>query len=284
MHGGYGPILATRLKRRRAIERANGKSANGRACSGSQAGQALRKKCKRCSAARLRHRKPQAARTILSMSSTSPDQGPPGGGEAPRRRAGLQRQDREDVRAAGRCGPRTQRQSSPPTANDKPEVGRRHPAGRHCGLQALTAVAYTPSGVPLLAGTCSRPGTAGIFPGTGGAWQATGPAIPAAPGRQPITVIRLCQTGNQIVALLTAASGRAEVITSDGSQWQTLPALPRHRHPDARPRRHDRRPGRPPCRAHRLAPSPPAATGPRRRRSTSPSSTAPQGEPSTPDL
>src|SRR5580692_10415332 len=46
------------------------------------------------------------------------------------------------------------------------------PAGRHCGLHALTAVAYTPSGLPLMAGTCARPGNAGIFADRDGVWQA----------------------------------------------------------------------------------------------------------------
>ena len=59
------------------------------------------------------------------------------------------------------------------------------PAGRHCGLQALTAAAYTPSGAPLLAGTCSRPGSAGIFADTGGTWQPAGPALPAALAPRP---------------------------------------------------------------------------------------------------
>ena len=147
-------------------------------------------------------------------------------------------------------------------------------AGRRCVLRGLTAVAYTPSGVPLLAGTCSRPGVAGVFADTGRAWQATGPAMPAALSRQPVTVLRLTQTGNQIAALLAAGSsqaarllaawsadnglhwalspalalggsavtsasfgtggsaavimtsGRAEMITSGGSQWHALPALP----------------------------------------------------------
>jgi hypothetical protein len=105
------------------------------------------------------------------------------------------------------------------------------PAGRRCGLQALTAAAYTPSGVPLLAGECSRPGGAGIFADTGGTWQATGPAIPAALSRQPVTVLRLTQTANQIVALLTAGSGRAASLLAawsadNGLHWALSPALP----------------------------------------------------------
>ena len=43
------------------------------------------------------------------------------------------------------------------------------PAGRQCGLTTLTAASYAPSGAPLLAGTCGRPGTAGVFSYSGGA-------------------------------------------------------------------------------------------------------------------
>jgi hypothetical protein len=104
------------------------------------------------------------------------------------------------------------------------------PAGRRCGLRALTAVVYTPSGVPLLAGTCSRPGAVGIFAGTGGTWQATGPPIPAALSRHPVTVLRLTRAANQIVALLAAGSGHAASLLAawsadNGLHWQLSPAL-----------------------------------------------------------
>ena len=39
--------------------------------------------------------------------------------------------------------------------------------GRRCGLQNLTAAAFSPSGQPLLGGTCRHPGTAGIFAESG---------------------------------------------------------------------------------------------------------------------
>ena len=35
--------------------------------------------------------------------------------------------------------------------------------GRRCGLQALTAAAFSPAGIPMLAGPCARPGITGIF-------------------------------------------------------------------------------------------------------------------------
>ncbi len=105
------------------------------------------------------------------------------------------------------------------------------PAARTCGLQALTAVAYTPAGVPLLAGTCSRPGAAGIFGFVNGSWQATGPPMPSALDRQHITVLRLTSTASQVVALLTAGSGHATSLLAawsadNGRQWALSPALP----------------------------------------------------------
>jgi hypothetical protein len=104
-------------------------------------------------------------------------------------------------------------------------------AGRRCGLTALTAVGYTPSGVPLLAGACSRPGTAGIFAPVHGAWQSAGPALPAALAREHIAVLRLSRTTSQVVALLAAGSGHgvslfASWSADDGAHWTLSPALP----------------------------------------------------------
>jgi hypothetical protein len=97
-------------------------------------------------------------------------------------------------------------------------------AGRLCRLQTLTAAAYTPSGVPLLAGTCSRPGTAGIFAGTGTAWQPAGPAMPAALAAQTVRVLRLTATASKVVALLAVGSGHAASLlaawsTDNGRHW-----------------------------------------------------------------
>jgi hypothetical protein len=58
-------------------------------------------------------------------------------------------------------------------------------AGRRCALTGLTEVAYTPAGSPLLAGTCGRAGTVGIFAQQDGTWQLAGPALPAALSGQP---------------------------------------------------------------------------------------------------
>jgi len=103
-------------------------------------------------------------------------------------------------------------------------------AGRRCGLQSLTAAAYTPVGIPVLAGTCTRPGTAGIFTAGNGTWQAAGPALPAALITQDITVSRLIRTAQGMTALLLAGSGPGASLlaawSAGGGRWILSPPLP----------------------------------------------------------
>ena len=101
------------------------------------------------------------------------------------------------------------------------------PAGRACGLAGLAAVAFSGSGVPMLAGDCGRPGVAGIFADSGGTWRAAGPvspALPAALAREDIGVVRLATTGAGLVALLRAGTGAdtslvAAWSATGGSPW-----------------------------------------------------------------
>ena len=102
------------------------------------------------------------------------------------------------------------------------------PPGRRCGLQNLTAIAFSPAGVPLLAGTCGHPGTAGIFASRHGTWQAAGPRLPAALAHQTISVLRLTTTANRTTALLTAGTGPAASLLAawsadDGRHWALSP-------------------------------------------------------------
>jgi len=103
-------------------------------------------------------------------------------------------------------------------------------AGRSCGLQSLTATAFTPAGLPVLAGACTRPGTAGIFTAGNGTWQAAGPAIPAALAGQDITVSRLTRTAQGMTALLQAGTGSGATLlaawSADGSHWTLSSPLP----------------------------------------------------------
>ena len=107
------------------------------------------------------------------------------------------------------------------------------PAGRRCGLTALTAAAFTPTGTPLLAGRCSRPGTTGIFANDNGTWQAAGPALPAALDRQLTTVLRLTRTSTGNVALLETGAGPAASLLAawsagDGGRWALSPVVRLH--------------------------------------------------------
>jgi hypothetical protein len=90
-------------------------------------------------------------------------------------------------------------------------------AGKACGVTSLTAAAFTGSGAPILAASCSRPGVAGIFADRGG-WDAAGPAVPASLARQDIDVLRLTAAGPGLVALLRAGS-RIVAAWYDGSRW-----------------------------------------------------------------
>ena len=101
------------------------------------------------------------------------------------------------------------------------------PAGRQCQVTGLTAVAYTRSGSPLAAASCGRSGIVGIFARTAaGTWQAAGPA---APGGDPVRVLRLTGTAAGDTALLESGTGSAASLfaawTADGTRWTTSSAL-----------------------------------------------------------
>lgn len=102
------------------------------------------------------------------------------------------------------------------------------PAARACGLTGITAVAYSPSGLPLLGGSCGRPGQAGVFTDNAGRWQASGPRLPSALAGQRTRLLRLTRTGNGDVALLQAGTGLSAVLlaawTTGTGTWALSPA------------------------------------------------------------
>jgi hypothetical protein len=103
------------------------------------------------------------------------------------------------------------------------------PGAARCGLRGLTAVSFGISGVPIVAGTCGRPGTVGVFAQAGGTWQLAGPALPAADAGVGVTVLRLTTTARATVALLAIGRGRAArltVATLTAGQWSLSPPLP----------------------------------------------------------
>jgi hypothetical protein len=98
-----------------------------------------------------------------------------------------------------------------------------------CRLQGLTAVSFGISGVPMVAGTCARPGTVGVVAQTGGTWQLAGPALPAADSGASVSVLRLTAIAHATVALLAIGSGRAArlaVATLAAGHWSLSPPLP----------------------------------------------------------
>jgi hypothetical protein len=88
-----------------------------------------------------------------------------------------------------------------------------------CGLTAVTAVAYTPSGTALVGGNCGQAGLAGIFARTGAGWQAAGPTVPAALTGGPVQVIRLTRTSTGDVAVLQAGSSLIAAWRRADGSW-----------------------------------------------------------------
>lgn len=104
-------------------------------------------------------------------------------------------------------------------------------AGRSCGLSSLTAAAFSPSGVPLLAGQCASRGVTGIFAYSGGSWRRAGPALPAGLARRRVSVLRLSTAGRSTAALLVTAAPGGEVSlvaawASPAGHWALSAPLP----------------------------------------------------------
>ncbi len=97
-------------------------------------------------------------------------------------------------------------------------------AGAGCRAAELTSVAYSPSGVPLVAGGCADAGQAAIFRLAGGRWSRTGPVLPPALARQDVEVLQMAGTSHGVAALLVAGRGTAGRLLAawsgkDGTSW-----------------------------------------------------------------
>jgi hypothetical protein len=111
------------------------------------------------------------------------------------------------------------------------EALARSAATRTCGITALTGVAWTPAGDPLIATGCRKAGTTGIFAFSAGAWQRAGPMLPAVLGRDQISVVGLATAAGRTTAILAARSGdRISLVAAwsgdGGTHWTLSPALP----------------------------------------------------------
>jgi hypothetical protein len=91
-------------------------------------------------------------------------------------------------------------------------------AGRTCNIQALTAVAFSPTGTPLLAANCTTPGVVGIFRAGPAGWQLVGPSVSTALADASVRVLRLVQDGSGIATLLSLHSSDGDQLLVAGSQ------------------------------------------------------------------
>ena len=87
--------------------------------------------------------------------------------------------------------------------------------GRACGLEGVTAVSFGPDGYPMAAGSCARPGPAGVFTDAGGTWRSAGLALPAG-GR--VRVLGLTSLAGGNMALLAAGNSQYAAWW-DGTRW-----------------------------------------------------------------
>jgi hypothetical protein len=97
------------------------------------------------------------------------------------------------------------------------------PAGRSCGLTGLTAAAFSPSGQPVLAGQCSRPGIAGIFTLSGGSWRAATVSPAGALPRAGLEVAGLARLTAGDAAVLAAATPGGTTLIPAWSAGQGRP-------------------------------------------------------------
>ncbi len=104
-------------------------------------------------------------------------------------------------------------------------------AGHACGVQALTAASWTPGVSPLVAASCAKPGVAGIFGFSAGAWHLAGPPMPAALSRDAVDVVGLATTGQRTTAVLAtrSATGATTLVAgwsaNGGATWRLSPGL-----------------------------------------------------------
>jgi len=87
--------------------------------------------------------------------------------------------------------------------------------GRACGLEGVTAVSFGPDKNPMAAGSCARPGAAGVFTDAGGTWRSAGLTLPAG-GRVGVLALTATAGGN---AALLATGNSLLAAWRDGTRW-----------------------------------------------------------------
>jgi hypothetical protein len=87
--------------------------------------------------------------------------------------------------------------------------------GRSCGLEGVTAVSFGPDQNPIAAGSCVRPGAAGVFTDAGGTWRSAGLTLPTG-GRVRVLGLTALPGGN---AALVATGNSLLAAWWDGTRW-----------------------------------------------------------------
>ena len=91
--------------------------------------------------------------------------------------------------------------------------------GRACGLENVTAVSFGPDADPMAAGSCARPGAAGVFTDAGGTWRSAGLALPAG-GRVRVLGLTAIPGGNEALLAVPHPGGNSLFAAwRDGTRW-----------------------------------------------------------------
>ena len=95
--------------------------------------------------------------------------------------------------------------------------------GRSCGLKGMTAVSFGPDQNPIAAGSCVRPGAAGVFTDAGGTWRSAGLTLPGnGPGMGTVRVLGLTALPGGNAALLAISHPGGNSLLAawwDGTRW-----------------------------------------------------------------
>ena len=91
--------------------------------------------------------------------------------------------------------------------------------GRSCGLKGMTAVSFGPDQNPIAAGSCVRPGAAGVFTDVGGTWRSAGLTLPGNDaGMSTVRVLGLTAIPGGNAALLAVGTSLLAAWW-DGTRW-----------------------------------------------------------------
>jgi len=94
--------------------------------------------------------------------------------------------------------------------------------GRSCGLEGVTAVSFGPNQNPMAAGSCARPGAAGVFTDAGGTWRSADLTLPGPGpnGRVRVLALTALAGGNEALLAVSGPGGNSlRAAWWDGTRW-----------------------------------------------------------------